>query len=166
MWEGRGQAWPLPDSVQGERKPANRPHRAIQAPPARPTVSPIVVQAEATFADAIHQLERHGCDAVAVVGHDGRAIGLLTMTELEREPHDGYATLVGDIADRDPNLFVTPSLDGSLLLDNMTFLGKHHATVVDLERRPIGNVSETDILRTIRVRKLAASDKRELIHHS
>lgn len=128
---------------------------------------PIVLRSEWTLADAVHQLEHHPHDAFPVIGHDGRAIGLLTTAELEQAIHGGYATLVRELTDSDPELLVQPTLDAGVLLDNFAFLRHHHAVVINRDGRPIGIVSDGDILRAIRIGQLrdARPDDRELLRH-
>ena len=111
---------------------------------------PVVVPGESTSADARHQLERQPHDAYPVIGHDGRALGLLTTDELGHAIHDCYSTLIKDIADRDPKLLVDPWLDAGLLLGSASFRRARHAVVVNREGRALGIVSDRDVLHAIR----------------
>lgn len=113
------------------------------------TSPPVVMAAEITSADAVHQLGRRGHDAYPVVGHDGRVVGLLRTSELGRAFHDSYATLVMQITDRDPGLFVEPWVDAGDLIDRAAFVRAHHAVVIDRDRRPVGIVSESDIVHAL-----------------
>ena len=111
---------------------------------------PVVVPAESTSADARHQLECQPHDAYPVVGHDGRALGLLTTDQLGHAIHDCYCTLVNEITDRDPKLLVDPWLDAGLLLGSASFRRARHAVVVNREGRPVGIVSDRDVRQAIR----------------
>lgn len=112
--------------------------------------SPVVVlPAESTSADALHQLAHQVHDAYPVSGHDGRAIGLVTTGALGRARHECYALLVSQIADTDPALLVEPWLDAGELLANQAFLRLHHAVVVNREGQPIGIVAESDLLNSL-----------------
>lgn len=128
----------------------------------------VVVPGEATSADALHQLQRQTHDAYPVVGHDGRAIGLLTNDELRYTLHYCYAILVRDIADRDPDLFVEPWVDAGLLLGREAFLRVRHAVVVNRDWRPVGIVSESDVLQALRIADARDAEPEEsaLTHRS
>jgi CBS-domain-containing membrane protein len=111
---------------------------------------PVVVQSESTSADALHQLEHQSHDTYPVIGHDGRAIGLLRARELERERHESYATLVQELTDADQELLVESWVDAGLLLDSSAFRRAGHAVVVNREGRAVGIISDSDIRHAIR----------------
>ena len=120
-------------------RPAGLPVGALMSTP------PVVVSAEATSADALHQLGHHTHDSYPVVGHDGRAIGLLNATEL-RAGHEGYAMLVEELTDTDRELLVEPWLDVVELVRRAAFRRTEHAVVVNREGIPVGIVSRNDLV--------------------
>jgi Zn-dependent protease/predicted transcriptional regulator len=91
-----------------------------------------------------------------VVDDDGRAIGLVSLPQIERLSRQQRATSwVGEIAERDTGLLVSGDEDVLRLLDRPAFIRVGRAVVIDEEQRPIGLVSITDVQRTLRASQLA-----------
>jgi CBS domain-containing protein len=93
--------------------------------------------------------------AFPVVDADGRAVGLLTIGQLEpalRQRHP--VALVGELADRDSALLVAEHEDVADLLARPAFARVGRAVVVDRARRPVGIVSLTDVQRAMRAARL------------
>lgn len=116
---------------------------------------PVVVGSEITSADALHQLEHQTHSAYPVVGHDGRAVGLLMTADLERARHGAYATLVSEIAYTHRELLVEPWLDAGRLVDSDAFRLTRHAVVVNRDGRAVGIVSESDVRQALRSAELS-----------
>lgn len=91
-----------------------------------------------------------------VVDDDGRAIGLVSLPQIERLTRQQRATQwVGEIAERDPSLRVSGEEDVVRLLERPAFIRVGRAVVIDEDGRPIGLVSITDVQRTLRAGQLA-----------
>lgn len=90
-----------------------------------------------------------------VVDERGRAIGLVSVTQIEALAHRYRAERsVAEIADRDPELFVTGGEDVARLLERPVFAKLGRAVVVDESGRPVGLVSITDVQRALRASRL------------
>ena len=90
-----------------------------------------------------------------VVDEHGRAIGLVSLTQIEsvtRSPR--AAQRVGEIADRDAGLLVAGTEDVSRLLERPAFARIGRAVVIDELGMPTGLVSITDVQRTLRASRL------------
>jgi Zn-dependent protease/predicted transcriptional regulator len=97
----------------------------------------------------------HRYTSFPVIDADGRAMGLLTIDQLVRMTESRRrATLVEDVADRDPALQVAESEDVAALLGRPAFARLGRAVVVDESRRPVGIVSLTDVQRVLRAARL------------
>lgn len=108
-----------------------------------------------TVLDAEGYFERMRLDAFPLVDRTGVAVGLLEIADVERTaPEDRHTRLVGEVADRDPDLFVGRSEDSASLFTRQSFIRTGHVIVVDRDRRPVGIVSRSDLARTIRARRL------------
>jgi Zn-dependent protease/predicted transcriptional regulator len=98
----------------------------------------------------------HRYTAFPVVDDDGRAIGLVSLPQIERLTRQQRATQwVGEIAERDPSLRVSGEEDVVRLLERPAFIRVGRAVVIDEDGRPIGLVSITDVQRTLRAGQLA-----------
>lgn len=76
--------------------------------------------------------------------------------------------LAGELADRDPALLVDEHEDLLRLLERPAFARVGRAVVIDVARRPVGLISQTDIQRAIRIRRLRTNERytKETIHHA
>jgi Zn-dependent protease len=91
-----------------------------------------------------------------VVDDDGRALGLVSIGEIEALTPDRRATeQVGPIADRNPELIVRAGDDVARVLERPAFVTFGRAVVVDAHGRPIGLISITDVQRTLRASMVA-----------
>jgi Zn-dependent protease/predicted transcriptional regulator len=102
----------------------------------------------------------HRYTSFPVVDDSGRAIGLVSVTQLQalargRRRAAGAEQLVGEISDRDPGLLVAGDEDVARLLERPAFARVGRAVVVDETGRPVGLVSITDVQRTLRAARLA-----------
>ena len=142
---------------------AGVPVRELMSAPA------IAIAEETTLGDAQREFERHRYSSFPVTDASGRAVGLLTIDQLERTPiseHD--ARLAGELADRDPALLADEHEDLLRLLERRAFARVGRAVVIDAARRPVRLISQTDIQRAIRVRRLRTNERytKETIHHA
>jgi CBS domain-containing protein len=102
----------------------------------RPAVS---IDARAGLDEARELFARYRYTAFPVTGHDGRAIGMLSIKQLQRAPPVRRPVVtVGQLADRDPALAVRGDRSG----------------------RPVGVLSITDVEREVRARHLVHGNGR------
>jgi Zn-dependent protease/predicted transcriptional regulator len=98
----------------------------------------------------------HRYTSFPVVDEQGRAIGLVSVTQIERLTRSGRAQRsVGELADRDPALLISGQEDAARLLERAAFARVGRAVVVDEPGRPVGLVSITDVQRALRASRLA-----------
>ena len=115
----------------------------------------ITIPAELALADAERYFERHRFTAFPITDRSGRAVGLLSIDQLEKAPRSAWSTsTAGELADRDPELILREEADVAQLLERPTFARVGRATVIDETGRPIGLISLTDIQRAIRANRL------------
>ncbi|MGZ4186743.1 MAG: site-2 protease family protein [Solirubrobacteraceae bacterium] len=112
----------------------------------------ISIPSEATLEQAQQYFARYRYTAFPVTAADGRALGILSIGQLERRPRG--ARFVDDVADRDPALLIGEQDDVAKLLEQRAFARVGRAAVLDDQRRPVGVVSLTDIQRAIRADRL------------
>ncbi|HTU78432.1 MAG TPA: site-2 protease family protein [Solirubrobacteraceae bacterium] len=107
--------------------------------------------------------ERAGADyflpyrytAFPVVDEQGRALGLVSVGDIETLPREQRAARrVAEIAARDPQLIVGEDDDVARLLERPAFARVGRAVVVDERSRPVGLISITDVQRALRVSRL------------
>jgi CBS domain-containing protein len=84
-----------------------------------------------------------GGEAIPVVDHEGRAIGLLTAARAAT----ARPGTIGEAALRDPELLVTSKTAAVALLERPALQRVGRAVVVDDARRPIGVISVADLER-------------------
>src|ERR1039458_10284350 len=100
----------------------------------------------------------HRYTSFPVVDDQGRAVGLVSVTQIEALTRQQRAAdRVAEIADRDPELIVTGDEDVARLLERPAFARVGRAVVVDEPGRPVGLVSITDVQRALRASRLANS---------
>lgn len=98
----------------------------------------------------------HRYTSFPVVDEQGRAIGLVSVSQIERLTRSGRAQhSVGELADRDPALLISGREDAARLLELPAFARVGRAVVVDERGGPVGLVSITDVQRALRASRLA-----------
>ena len=110
----------------------------VEAPDllSRPAVS---IEAGAGLQEARELSARYGYTAFPVTDSDGRALGMLSVEQLEQPPHPHCPrATVAQLADRDPALLVTEHEDVAHLLQEPAFGRVGRAAVVDASGHPIG----------------------------
>jgi Zn-dependent protease len=116
---------------------------------------PVVLPSDLTLDDAQRYFGRHRYTSFPVTDTAGRAIGLLSIDQLEQTPPSRWATtLVESVSDRDPVLLVQEREDVAHLLEQPAFQRAGRAAVVDDAGRPVGVISITDIERALRATRL------------
>jgi Zn-dependent protease/CBS domain-containing protein len=115
----------------------------------------ITLPAALTVSDAISYFIRHRFTAFPVTDSAGRALGLLSIDDINRLPRSQWVTTwVGEVVDRDRALLVGEQEDVAQLLDRSAFQRVGRAVVIDDVGRPVGLVSVTDIERTLRATRI------------
>jgi len=121
----------------------------------------VSIPSASTLAEARPYFARYRFTAFPVIDPIGRAVGLLTIDQLDRTPRSRWITTSADaVAERDPSLRVEAYEDVAHLLEQPAFARVGRAAVVDDQGRPIGVISATDIERTIRATRLTDPDRR------
>ncbi len=111
----------------------------------------ISIPAELNLEQAEQYFARYRYTAFPVTDATGRAIGMLSIDQLERTSPQKRATmLVRDRTALDQALLIGEREDVAHLLEQPAFARVGRAAVLDDERRPIGVISITDIQRSIR----------------
>jgi Zn-dependent protease/predicted transcriptional regulator len=118
--------------------------------------APVVsIPSRLTLEQAQQQFARYRYTAFPVIDDSGRAVGVLSIDQLERtRPADRARMLVEQIADRDAALLIPELADVADLLERPAFVRVGRAAVIDRDARPVGIVSLTDIQRVIRAERL------------
>jgi CBS domain-containing protein len=116
----------------------------------------ISMPSEATLEQAHQYFARYRHTAFPITAADGRAVGILSIGQLERRPR--RARFVDELADRDPALLIGEQDDVAELLEQPAFARVGRAAVLDDQGRPVGIVSLTDIQRAIRADRLRNSN--------
>jgi Zn-dependent protease/predicted transcriptional regulator len=119
----------------------------------QPVVS---IPSESTLEQAQQYFARYRYTAFPVTAANGRAVGILSIGQLERTPRS--ARFVDELADRDPALLIGEQDDVAELLEQPAFARVGRAAVIDDRGRPVGIVSLTDIQRAIRADRLRNSN--------
>jgi Zn-dependent protease len=117
---------------------------------------PVITIPEAlSLAKAEQYFARYRFTAFPIIDRAGRAVGLLSIDQLEKAPRREWSTVTaGELADRDPELILGEREDVAHLLERPRFDRVGRATVIDELGRPIGLISLTDVQRAIRARRL------------
>jgi H+/Cl- antiporter ClcA/CBS domain-containing protein len=121
--------------------------------------SPRCVLAESTdSASAQRQMEASGAAAAPFIDSEGRYVGVVTLEALRRRSKDADVPRVGSLIDVSfAPIHQAVHLD--VVLDTLTSTPQTWAAVVDDERRVIGTIATSDIVRSYR-RTLQASLRR------
>lgn len=122
-----------------------------------------VMAVPATTLDADSTVEEALRERFATLGYqafpvveDGRPVGLLSIDQVQALPAEGrVGTRVGDLADRDPGVFVTEDVTIEKLMESPGFR-RHRRVVVSCEDGRIGILSATAIERAVRARRMLA----------
>ncbi len=115
----------------------------------------ISIPGELDLEQAEQYFARYHYTAFPVTDATGRALGMLSIDQLERTPGSRRATmLVRDRAARDQALLIGEHEDVAHLLEQPAFARMGRAAVLDDQRRPVGVISITDIKRSIRAARL------------
>ena len=115
----------------------------------------ITIPAQLTLAEAQQYFARHRFTAFPITDRSGRAVGLLSIDQLEKAPRSAHSTITaGQLAERDPELILREETDVAQLLERPRFARVGRATVIDKTGRPIGVISLTDVQRAIRASRL------------
>ncbi len=121
----------------------------------RPAIS---IPSDLTLAEAQEYFARYQYTAFPVIDRAGRAVGMLSISRLERTPRGRWrTTLAGERAERDEALLIAEQEDVAQLLQEPAFARVGRAAVIDEDGRPVGVVSLTDIQRTIRASRLSGT---------
>jgi Zn-dependent protease/predicted transcriptional regulator len=131
----------------------------------RPAVS---IPAESTLAEAEQYFTRYRYTAFPVIDREGRAVGMLSISTLERTPRARpETTSCDDLADHDPALLINENAQVTDLLERPAFGRMGRAVVIDDDGRPVGVISVTDLQRTTRAGQPgdSASGPRTLVPH-
>ncbi|HEX8975413.1 MAG TPA: site-2 protease family protein [Solirubrobacteraceae bacterium] len=115
----------------------------------------VSISEDATLVDAQEQFARYRYTAFPVIDRDGRAIGVLSIKQLERTSRSRWRLeTTGELAERDKALLVGEQEDVAHLLGEPAFAHVGRAAVIDRAGRPVGLLSITDVQRAIRAREL------------
>ncbi len=118
----------------------------------------ISVDAAATLDQARELLARYRYSAMPVTDSDGRAIGMLSVKQIEQTPPSRRAVVsVAHVAELDAVLLVGEHDDVARLLQQPAFARLGHAAVIDDWGRPVGVVSITDLEREAKARHIVSA---------
>jgi Zn-dependent protease/CBS domain-containing protein len=112
----------------------------------------VSLPAKLTVADAIETgFAQHLYGAFPVTDEQGRAIGIVTLSDVRKLPAGQRpVTVLATLAHGDPELLIEPSHSASALVADPAFRRLGRAVVIDSAGRPSGVVSVTDIDRRLR----------------
>lgn len=124
------------------------------------SVPAITLDADTTVADAVRDsFATLGYHAFPVV-ENGRPIGMLSIDQVQAVSAGRRTTSrVGDLADRDPSVFVDEDVTVEELLGNSAFQ-RHRRAIVRCHDGQIGILSATAIDRAVRARTMLDDDPR------
>jgi CBS domain-containing protein len=110
---------------------------------------PITVRASESLWQAARVMYEAGVGSVIVVDESGRVAGILTSRDILRLLALGVAARNPPVGDVMSVNVVTASRDESLgaIAERMREAGVRHVPIVDSEGRPLGIVTQTDLLR-------------------
>lgn len=98
---------------------------------------------------------RHLFSAFPVIDGEGRAIGIVTLSDVRAVPEsERSVTMLGAVTHRDAELLVEPARDAADVIAETAFRRLGRAVVVDPAGRALGVVSVTDIDRQVRAAAL------------
>ena len=115
----------------------------------------VSIPSRLTLAQAQPYFARYRYTAFPVTDPAGRALGMLSIDQLERTPRARWdVTSADERADRDPALLIGEREDVARLLEQPAFARVGRAAVIDEHGRPVGVLSLTDIQRVMRSSRL------------
>jgi Zn-dependent protease/CBS domain-containing protein len=126
--------------------------RKVMAVPA------VTLDADQTVSDALRDwFAPLGFHAFPVI-EGGQPVGLLSIDQIERVPAAKRAvTRVGDVADRDPSVFVGEDVSIDELMESGGFQ-RHRRVAVLCDDGEVGLISATGIERAVRARRMLGED--------
>lgn len=111
---------------------------------------PIRLPAEATVVEAVARMVAQRRSAVVVVDAEGRLAGVFTdrdvLTRVVAARRDPARTRLDEVMTRDPDVLFPDDRIG-YAVNRMTTMGYRTVPLVDRERRPIGIVTASDVVR-------------------
>lgn len=111
---------------------------------------PICLPATATVHEAITKMLANRRAAVVIVDGDGRLIGIFTerdvLTRVVGQSRDVQGTTLAEVMTRDPEA-LSPQDRICFAVNRMNNAGYRTVPLVDAERRPIGIVTVSDVVR-------------------
>lgn len=111
---------------------------------------PIRLLATATVHEAISKMLANRCAAVVIVDAEGRLIGIFTerdvLTRVVGQARDVHRTTLGEVMTRDPEA-LSPQDRICYAVNRMNNAGYRTVPLVDAERRPIGIVTVSDVVK-------------------
>jgi CBS domain-containing protein len=111
---------------------------------------PICLQESATVSEAIDRMLARRQAGVLLVDADGRLTGIFTerdvLTRVAGQGRDARQTRLGDVMTREPEALGVANRV-AYAVHCMSVAGYRTVPLVDAERRPIGIVTATDIIR-------------------
>ena len=111
---------------------------------------PICLPATATVHEAITKMLANRRAAVVIVDGDGRLIGILTerdvLTRVVGQSRDVQSTTLAEVMTRDPEA-LSPQDRICFAVNRMNNAGYRTVPLVDAERRPIGIVTVSDVVK-------------------
>jgi len=111
---------------------------------------PICLPATATVHEAITKMLANRRAAVVIVDGDGRLIGIFTerdvLTRVVGQSRDVQSTTLAEVMTRDPEA-LSPQDRICFAVNRMNNAGYRTVPLVDAERRPIGIVTVSDVVK-------------------
>jgi CBS domain-containing protein len=111
---------------------------------------PICLRESATVQEAIERMLERRQAGVLVVDADGRLTGIFTerdvLTRVAGQGRDATQTTLGSVMTRDPDA-LRPADRVAYAVHSMSVAGYRTVPLVDAERRPLGVVTVTDVIR-------------------
>ena len=130
---------------------ATVPVRSAMAPPR------LVIAGGTSVDVARHQLEHEGLSGAPVVDGEGRFEGTVTLQSLRKNGNGGERQLGSFLDVAAPTVSETAHLD--VAIDAMTTAPQHWVPVLDIERKVVGTIAISDVVRGYRLGLLASLQK-------
>lgn len=111
---------------------------------------PVCLRESATVQEAIERMLAHRQAGVLVIDADGRLAGIFTerdvLTRVAGQGRDPRSTALGAVMTRDPEA-LGPGDRVAYAVHSMSVAGYRTVPLVDAERRPLGVVTVSDVIR-------------------
>ena len=111
---------------------------------------PVCLRETATVQEAIERMLAHRQAGVLVIDGDGRLAGIFTerdvLTRVAGQGRDPRNTVLGAVMTRDPEA-LAPGDRVAYAVHSMSVAGYRTVPLVDAERRPLGVVTVSDVIR-------------------